>query len=87
MFGLNKIFIQLAIASAAVVAIVAAFHFYKESVIKETEQQVIEKVITEDKNNYIKTRKRIDEAISTDRSVESATDRLRARQERRRETD
>jgi len=85
MFGLNKLLVKLGLAAALVVAIVTAFHFYREGVVAEAQQEVIEQVITQDKNDYISTRKRIDEAINVDRSVESARDRLRARQERRKE--
>lgn len=85
MFSLNRLVIQLAIAVALAAAVFSSFKYYTNSIVAKTEQQVIEKVITEDKDNYIKTRKRIDEAISHDRSVESATSRLRERQERRRE--
>lgn len=40
-------------------------------------------VVVEQQQEYIDTRKRIDEAVSTDKSVDAATERLRDRQRQR----
>ena len=87
MFGLNKILFKLGAAALAVVLIVTSFHLYRQDVIDATQQEVIEQVITQDKTTYIETRKRIDEAINVDHSADTARERLRARQERRKATE
>jgi hypothetical protein len=56
----------------------AGYYFYNKGFnAKERE------VIIQQQENYIQTRRRIDEATSTNRSVSDAISRLRARQESR----
>ena len=56
----------------------AGYYFYNKG-FKAKEREVI----IEQQENYIQTRRRIDEATSSNRSVSDAVDRLRARQESR----
>lgn len=57
---------------------VASYYLYNKG-FKAKEQEVI----IQQQENYIQTRRRIDEATSDNRSVNDALDRLRARQKSR----
>jgi hypothetical protein len=59
----------------------AASYFLYNKGFKAKEQEVI----IEQQENYIETRRRIDEATSGNRSVSDAVDRLRLRQQKRNE--
>ncbi len=71
---IGAILLVLSLASAA------SYYFYSKG-YKVKEQEVI----IEQQENYIETRKRIDEATSGNRSVSDAVDRLRLRQQKRSE--
>jgi uncharacterized membrane protein (DUF106 family) len=80
---ITKTNIKFVLAMALIASLVAGYISFKNSVYNDAEQEVIEEVLTKEKENYIETRKRIDEAISPNRTVESALERLRERQARR----
>ena len=82
---LTKTNIKFVLVMALIASLVAGYISFKNSVYNDAEQKVIEEVLTKEKENYIETRKRIDEATSPNRTVESALERLRERQIRRAE--
>jgi len=83
MLIIQRLLWQLGLGALFVAAVVSGFHFYKKSLIEETQKEVIEEVIKQDKDQYIETRKRIDKAVTNNSTVDAARERLQQRQERR----
>jgi hypothetical protein len=79
---LRSRFLAIVLSLAAVVVFVAGYyHFYLKPSI---EQEQLEEIIIENQEDYIETRKKIDEAISKlSPDAESARQRLLERQAKR----
>ena len=82
---ITKMNVKFFLVIALISALVTGYISFKRSIYNNAEKEVIEEVLTKEKENYIETRKRIDEATSPNRTVESALERLRERQIRRAE--
>jgi hypothetical protein len=73
----NKLYIIMA---AFIAAGLSLYTFY---VFNKGQETVEKKVIIEQQENYINTRRRIDEATRSNGDVDSAIERLRLRQQNR----